>query len=70
MLPAGGLSKMQFDQMVNSPGWMTLPDFARKEVIENTLRESRASAEGLIQMRYPELIQQAYEARAKQIAAH
>jgi hypothetical protein len=67
---AGQLAKMQLDQMVNQDGWMTLPDFARKEVIENTIRESRASAEGLIQMRHPELIQQAYAARQRQISGN
>jgi hypothetical protein len=65
---AGQLAKMQLDQIVDNPQWDLVPEFARKELVESTIRESRQSAEGLMQMRHPELIEQAMQLRVKQIA--
>lgn len=64
---AGRLAKSQLDGLVNTPGYMNMPPFARREIIENTIRHSRETAAGLVQMRHPELISRGIEQRVKQI---
>lgn len=64
---AGRSAKSQLDAMVNSDGWSSMPEFARKEVIENTVRDSRQKAAGLMQMLYPELITKGVQNRIQQI---
>jgi len=66
-MTAGRLAKAQLDSLVANPGYHQMPDFARKEVIENTIRHSRRVAEGLMQVRHPELISKGIEARIRNI---
>lgn len=66
-MTAGRLAKMGLDSQVNMPGWDQLPDFVQKEAIENIVKSSRTAAEGNMQMRHPELIQQGVDNRIKQI---
>lgn len=66
-MTAGRLAKVQLDGLVNSEGWQTMPDFAQKELIQNTIRGSRQTASGLMQMRHPDLITQGIQNRIKQI---
>lgn len=64
---AGRAAKSQLDAMVGTEGWSNMPAFARKEIIENTVRDSRQKAAGVMQMIYPELITKGVEARIQQI---
>lgn len=66
-MTAGRLAKMQLDAAVAQPGWKQLPAFARTEVVENTIRQSRQMAAGYMQMKHPELIREALRARLSQI---
>jgi hypothetical protein len=64
---SGRLAKTSLDQMIGDPQWGALPEFARKEMMQNTIRSTRQAAEGYMQLSHPDLIEQAIVARQKQI---
>jgi hypothetical protein len=65
---AGRLSKMTLDTIVATPGWASVPEFARRETIKNAIERSRESATALMLAQNPDLIQKAVDARVKQIS--
>jgi hypothetical protein len=64
---AGPFLHQILNSYVNVPGWHDMPPFVRKEIFQNAIKMSRQSAANAMQMRYPELIQQAVKDRMDRI---
>lgn len=64
---AGRLSKTTLDQIVKQPAWLQLPDYARREVIVNTIQNTRETARNYMLMQYPQLLQDSVDLRVEQI---
>jgi hypothetical protein len=65
---AGQLSKMALDSLVNQPSWSKMPDFAQREMIERTMKNTRTTAEAMMQMSNRDLVLQGIQQRLKQIS--
>ncbi len=52
---AGTMTKMQLDRVVRSPQYQDWPNSTRYEVIEETIRQSREAARGMVMMKYPHI---------------
>lgn len=52
---AGRMTKMRLDAIVRSPDWNTWPDPSRRDVITESLRQSREAARNLVMMKYPQI---------------
>jgi len=52
---AGRMAKQRLDVIVRSQEWSAFPPATQRDVIQTTIRQSRASAAGLLQMKYPDL---------------
>jgi hypothetical protein len=56
---AGALTRQMLENLVKQPGWYNMPAFAREEVFKKMISASRQQAAATIQMRYPQIMQQA-----------
>jgi len=56
---AGRLTKMQLDQVVNSPDYERMPDFQKMDVIEKVFDVTRKAARETMLQKYPQLIHDA-----------
>lgn len=65
---AGRFSKMRLDELVAVPGIKDLPKFAQVELVQKALADSRERARQLMLLRNPKIIQDAVDARKKEIA--
>jgi len=50
---AGRTAKMQLDKIVRSPNYQAWPNTTRHEAIQETIRQARTAAEGMVMMKYP-----------------
>lgn len=56
---AGRLTKMQLEQVMNSPDYQTMPDFQKMDVIDKVFQVTRKAARETIMQKYPQLIHDA-----------
>jgi hypothetical protein len=64
---AGRMAKVRLNAIVGIPGFVTMPETARKELMTNAITTSREAARSLIMMQNPEIIKKATDAKiAKQ----
>jgi hypothetical protein len=56
---AGRLTKMQLDQVINSPDYERMPDFQKMDVIEKVFDVTRKAARETMLQKYPQLIHDA-----------
>jgi hypothetical protein len=56
---AGRMTKMRLDAIVGNPEFQSWPTGTQHEVIQETLRQSREAARGVMMMKYPEIPRQA-----------
>jgi hypothetical protein len=56
---AGRTAKMRLDVFVRSPEWQAMDAPARHDWIEETIRQARTAAEGMMFMKYPDIVKQA-----------
>lgn len=52
---AGRATKMRLDMIVRSPQWQMWPNASRHEVIEETIRQNREAARGMMFKKYPHI---------------
>jgi hypothetical protein len=64
---AGRLAKHTLDQLVNQQYWPEMPDYARKEIIENAIKTTRAAATSYMLMAHPDLLKSAVDTRVQEI---
>lgn len=64
---AGRLTRYMLQELVQVPEWFDLPEYARRQVIVGNIGRAREAARALIMMQNPDIIQQATEAKVKQI---
>lgn len=62
---AGGPTRMALESWVKQPDWYGLPPAARENIIKSTIKDMRAKAATVMQMRHPELIQQGVQQRVE-----
>lgn len=60
---AGRMTKQRLDVIVNSPDWRTWPNYAKTLVVEETVKQSREVARGLMMGKYPSIARDATEAK-------
>jgi len=60
---AGRMTKQRLDVIVNSPDWRTWPNYARALIIEETVKQSREVARGMMMAKYRQIAKDATEAR-------
>jgi len=56
---SGRMAKQRLDVIVNSPDWQTWPPQTRHDVIQETIRQSRETARGVVMAKYPDIVRQA-----------
>ena len=56
---AGRLTKMQLEQIMNSPDYQSMPDFQKMDVIEKVFQVTRKAARETMLQKYPQLIHDA-----------
>lgn len=64
---AGRMSKMRLNTIVRSPDWNMWPDQTKRDVVDETIRQSREAARGLMMMKYPTIVQQATQAKLAKV---
>ncbi|MGH6714575.1 MAG: hypothetical protein ACREDC_00125 [Bradyrhizobium sp.] len=64
-MTAGRIAKMRLDALIRGPGFGALPPVVQVLTIHSTLTGAREQAAGLLQMRNPQIIQEAVEAKRK-----
>lgn len=57
---AGRMAKMRLDQIVRSPAFLSWPSQTRYTVIQESIRQARETASGVVMMRHPQIITDAY----------
>ena len=57
---AGRMAKMRLDQIVRSPAFLSWPAQTRYNVVSESIRQSRETAAGVVMMKYPKIITDAY----------
>lgn len=57
---AGRMAKMRLDAIVRSPTFLSWPAQTRYTVLQESIRQSRETAAGIVMMRYPKIITDAY----------
>lgn len=62
---AGRMAKIRLDTIVKSPDYRSWPNHVKAAVIQETIRQSRESARGMMLMKFPQIVQDATEARKK-----
>lgn len=60
---AGRMTKQRLDVIVNSPDWSRWPNYVKTLVLEESVKQSREVARGLMMARYPQLVKDATELR-------
>ena len=60
---AGRTMKMRLDNIVGTPGFSSLPEFAQREVVTRTISTARETARSLMMMQNPEIIKSAMDAK-------
>lgn len=60
---AGRMTKMRLDAIVRSPDWQTWPATIRRDVITETIRQTRAAATGVMMMKNPSIPAAAVQAK-------
>lgn len=60
---AGVMTKQRLDVIVNSPDWRTWPNYAKTLVVEETVKQSREVARGLMMGKYKQIAVDAVEAK-------
>lgn len=58
---AGRMTKMRLDQIVRSPNWQSWPPHVRHDVIQETMRQSREAARGMMLMKFPHIVRDAVQ---------
>ena len=64
---AGRMVKQRLDTIVTSPDFQTWPPYVRTQVIEETIRQSREVAGGVMMSQYPEIAKQATAAKLAKV---
>lgn len=64
---AGRMTKMRLDAIVKSPDWNTWPNHIRHDVISEVIRQSREAAQGVVMMKYPQIVRDATAAKMKKL---
>jgi hypothetical protein len=64
---AGRMSKSRLDVIVKSPDWNTWAPHIQRDVITQSIKESREAARGIIMMKYPHIIHDATRARLEKL---
>ena len=64
---AGGMAKMRLDKIVAYPGFATWPASIRADVINTAISQSRETARGVVLMKFPQLISDAYNLKLQAI---
>ncbi len=62
---AGRMAKIRLDTIVKSPDYGAWPNHVKQAVIQETIRQSRESARGMVMMKWPQIVKDATEARKK-----
>ena len=62
---AGGMAKQRLDQIVLAPQFSTFPSSVQHDVIEETIKQSREAARGVVMMKYPQIPHDAAAQRRK-----
>lgn len=65
---AGRLSKARLSDIISRPRFPTLPEFAQVNIINEVINDSREEARGEMMKMYPEIIEQAIQARREEHA--
>lgn len=60
---AGRMAKQRLDVIVKSPDWRTWPNYAKTLVVEETVKQSREVARGLMMGKYPSIAKDATETK-------
>lgn len=60
---SGRMTKSRLDVIVNAPDWRTWPNYVRSLVIEETVKQSREVARGMMMAKYPQIVKDATEAK-------
>jgi hypothetical protein len=60
---AGRAAKIRLDVIVRSPDWQTWPAATRHEMLEETVRQAREAARGLMMAKYPDIPRTAAKAQ-------
>lgn len=63
---AGRMAKTRLNAIVAIPGFSTMPESSRKELMTNAITTSREAARSLILMQNPEIIRKAMDAKLKE----
>lgn len=60
---AGRTAKMQLDKIVRAPVFQQLPMKVRQDLLNETVKQAREAARGMIMMKYPQIVRQATQDR-------
>lgn len=60
---AGRMTKMRLDAIVKSGAFSSWPNHVKHDVMQETIKQSRESARGMLMMRYPQIVRDAVAAK-------
>lgn len=64
---AGRMTKQRLDVLVRAPDWSRWPNYVRTLIIEETVKQSREVARGMILGKYPQIARDAVEAKLEKL---